>query len=190
MLRKGRQNATGAAQYDQMITSVQNNWWQLLVAVSQCRDWIVVRHHWVKYGIKYSLASESDRPDPCGWGPTQTIRSPHWNLGVHAKKEFPHLRFSTLTTGYDCIAVVEATRAVGARECGIEDRGEETPSRAEKVSRQPRHAKRGENSPHRSVLEDFLLCSCHYFVIIWVRWFKNGHLFLGVSWWIAEALVH
>jgi len=39
-----------------------------------------------KYGIEYSLASASDGPCPPGWGPA-------------LKMEFPHLRFSTLTTG-------------------------------------------------------------------------------------------
>jgi len=65
--------------YDQVTTSVQNDWWQLLGA-GIC-------------GIEHSLASASDGPCPRGWGPL-------WSLGAHA--EFPHLIFSTLTTACVC----------------------------------------------------------------------------------------
>ena len=71
MPRNGRRNTTGTVVYDQVTTSVQNNWRQLLVAG--------------KYGIEYSLASASDGLCRHGWGLT-------------LKMEFPHFRFSTLTT--------------------------------------------------------------------------------------------
>jgi len=71
MHRNDRRNATGTVVYDQVTTSVQNNWRKSLVVG--------------KYGIEYSLASASDGPCPHGWGPT-------------LKMELPHLRFSALTT--------------------------------------------------------------------------------------------
>ena len=79
-----RQNATGTVEYDQMTTSVQN-WRQLLIAG--------------KYGIKCSLASAPDGPCLMAGGPM-------------LKMEFPHLKFSTLTTGN--IIPVSTASTVGA----------------------------------------------------------------------------
>ena len=55
-----------------------------------------------KCGIEYSLASASDGPRPRGWRPT-------------LKMEFPHLRFSTLTTGHDHSSPRTESREVEVR---------------------------------------------------------------------------
>ena len=79
MHRNGRRNATGTVVYDQMTTSVQNNW-------SLIKHKYRLRKKKGKYGIEYSLAPASDGPCFRSWRDT-------------LKMEFPHLRFSTLTAG-------------------------------------------------------------------------------------------
>ena len=48
-----------------------------------------------KYGIEYSVSSAFGGPCPRGWGPS-------------LKMEFPHFRFSTLTTETDDLPVCSA----------------------------------------------------------------------------------
>ena len=104
MHRNGKQNVTGTVIiYDQITTPVhltQQNWIEghLWHYMSLLYIWSLIKQKYRLRKRKANMASNIHLHQQL-MGPALLARGPWWNLGAHAEMKFPHLRFSTSTTG-------------------------------------------------------------------------------------------